>query len=92
MDNLKTDKTKFLLPKMKLENTTKWVIDQHVYFYILYLNKDEDFKENKVMFNEHSDAVVWGKKNLDNFSLDMIKYESNYANKIKNEKTNETYI
>lgn len=68
MDNLKTDGTEFPLPKKKFENQVK--------VYILYLNKEKDFKQDKIMFNEYNDAVVWAKKNLDNFSLDMIKYES----------------
>ena len=43
--------------------------------YIEYLNKDKNFTEDKIYFENYKDAVQWGKNNLDNFNLDLIKYE-----------------
>lgn len=45
--------------------------------YILYLNKDKNFQQDKKEFkgvNAYEDAVSWGQDNLDNFNHDMIKY------------------
>lgn len=45
-------------------------------FYISFLNKDKNFKEDKKIFTDYENAKKWGKSNLDNFNLDMIKSES----------------
>ncbi len=49
-------------------------------WYIEYLNKDKNFKKSKKTFKgetSYEDAIIWGKKNLENFNLDMIKYQRN---------------
>ncbi|MCX8482559.1 MAG: hypothetical protein ORN50_03190 [Crocinitomicaceae bacterium] len=46
--------------------------------YIEYLNKDKGFKVDKISFtgtNAHQDCVRWGRENLGNFNLDMVKIE-----------------
>ena len=43
---------------------------------IEYLNCKKDFQKDSVQFKgpqAYEEAVTWGKKNLDNFHLDMIK-------------------
>ena len=42
-------------------------------FYIEYLNFKDNFKKTKVKFETFEKAKVWGKKNLGNFNIDMIK-------------------
>lgn len=44
-------------------------------FFIEFLNKDKNFKEDKKIFDEFDAAVNWGKSNLDNFNSDMIRVE-----------------
>ena len=43
--------------------------------YITFLNKDKGFKADKKYFDSYEDAVEWGRSNLDNFNMDMIKFE-----------------
>jgi hypothetical protein len=43
--------------------------------YIEYLNKDKNFTLDRIYFESFEDAKNWGKDNLDNFNLDMIRYE-----------------
>ena len=46
--------------------------------FIEYLNASQNFQKDIVYFegaNAYEDAVEWGKANLDNFNLDMIKYK-----------------
>lgn len=45
---------------------------------IKYLNKDKNFKEDIIEFSgeqAYEKAVVWGKKNLDNFHSDLVKIQ-----------------
>ena len=47
-------------------------------YYIEYLNASKNYQKDIVYFegeNAYEDALNWGKANLDNFNLDMIKYE-----------------
>ena len=43
--------------------------------YISFLNKDNGFKETKKYFDTYEKAVKWGRKNLENFNLDMVRIE-----------------
>jgi hypothetical protein len=46
------------------------------HYIIEFLNCKKDFKKDSVHFkgtDSYEEAVTWGKKNLDNFHLDMIK-------------------
>ena len=42
--------------------------------YIDYLNKDKNFKQDRIEFKSYEDAVKWAKENLEKFNLDMIHY------------------
>lgn len=45
--------------------------------YIDFLNSKNGFKEERKWFsgpNAFEDAVSWGKLNLENFHIDMVKY------------------
>jgi hypothetical protein len=45
-------------------------------YIIEYLNCKKDFQKDSVQFkgtHAYEEAVTWGKKNLENFHLDMIK-------------------
>ena len=42
--------------------------------YIDYLNKDKNFKEDRIFFETYEQAVIWAKDNLERFDRDMIKY------------------
>ena len=42
--------------------------------YILFMNKDKNFKLDRKSFASYEHAVLWGKLNLENFNLDMINY------------------
>ena len=44
-------------------------------FYIQYMNKDKNFKIDKIYFENYEDALILAKSNLEKFDLDMIKYE-----------------
>jgi len=47
-------------------------------YYISFLNKAKGFIEDKKVFtgkNAYENAEKWGKKNLDNFNLDMINLQ-----------------
>ncbi len=41
--------------------------------YIDYLNKDKNFTTDRKYFSNYTQAIKWGKSNLDNFNIDMIK-------------------
>ena len=41
--------------------------------YIEYLNKDKKHQKDKIEFDSFDHAVLWGKKNLDNFNTDIIQ-------------------
>lgn len=45
--------------------------------YIEFLNKDKNFQQDKKYFTSYETAKEWGKKEFDNFNLDMIKYGEN---------------
>lgn len=48
-------------------------------YFIEYLNASNDFQKDIIYFEgatSYKDAEAWGKTNLDNFNLDMIKYGS----------------
>ena len=40
--------------------------------YISYLDKNKGFRETKKHFGSYEEAVKWGRKNLENFNLDMV--------------------
>jgi len=42
-------------------------------YYIEFLNKDKGFKKDRKKFTDYEKAVSYGKKNLDNFNMDMVK-------------------
>ena len=42
--------------------------------YIKFLNKDNNFQEEKKDFNSYAEAVVWGRSNFENFNSDMINH------------------
>jgi len=47
--------------------------------YILYLNSKDNFRETKKTFKgENADqlAIKWGKKNLPNFHIDMLRSDN----------------
>jgi hypothetical protein len=47
-------------------------------YYIEYLNASKNYQKDIIYFegaNAYEDALAWGKANLDNFNLDMIKYK-----------------
>ena len=49
--------------------------------YIEFLNKKKNFQKDEITFkgeNSLSEAIKWGKKNIDNFNMDMIKFKSTY--------------
>ena len=55
------------------------------YYIIEYLNCKKNFQKDFVQFQgQHSyeEAVKWGKENLENFNLDMVKVVNfnNYSN------------
>lgn len=56
----------------KSKNVVNNLSNQSVH--ILFLNKNKGFQKDKKVFKNYNDAVKWGKKNLDNFNLDMIKF------------------
>ena len=42
--------------------------------YIKFLNKDNNFAEEKKDFNSYAEARIWAKDNFENFNSDMICY------------------
>ena len=42
-------------------------------YYIDYLCAKADYKKKRVEFKTYKQAVEWGKKNLENFHIDMVK-------------------
>ena len=42
-------------------------------FYIEYLNKKKNFQPDREYFKSFEDAEKWGRKNLGNFNIDMIR-------------------
>jgi hypothetical protein len=48
------------------------VADEQVY--IDYMNKEKDFKKDRIYFNTYAEAVEWGRKNFERFNTDMINY------------------
>jgi len=43
--------------------------------YIEYLDSKNKFKQTKKKFSNYKQAENWGKKNLENYHPDMIKFE-----------------
>ena len=43
--------------------------------YIEYLNKSKGFKRDRKYFDSDDQAIKWGRKNLGNFNMDMLRYE-----------------
>lgn len=42
--------------------------------YIEFLNKDKGFKVDRKEFESYEIAIEWGVANLDNFHIDMVKF------------------
>lgn len=42
-------------------------------YYIEYLSAKNNFRLTRKEFESEEDAIIWGKENLPNFNLDMIK-------------------
>lgn len=42
--------------------------------FIEFLNKDKNFTKDRKNFKSYDSAVKWGRKNFENFNLDMIRY------------------
>ena len=40
---------------------------------ISYYSKKHNFQLIEKFFNEYKEAIIWGKKNLENFNIDMVK-------------------
>ena len=64
------------------------------HYIIEYLNCKKNFQKDSVQFqgpHAYEEAVLWGKKNLENFNMDMIKvvYLDNYLNNSNNGSINE---
>jgi hypothetical protein len=45
--------------------------------YIDYLNKDKNFKADRIYFESLESAKVWALNNLENFNPDVIKIKLN---------------
>lgn len=45
--------------------------------FIEYLNKSKNFQIDREYFNDFEQAKIWGKENLENFNIDMIKTNHN---------------
>lgn len=53
--------------------------------YIEFLNKDKNFKKDRIYFegeDSYTQAVKWGKENLSNFNSDMVFYDVDF-NKVE---------
>jgi hypothetical protein len=62
------------LSRIPLKKPTK--INMKEQYIIEYLNCKKDFQKDSVQFkgsHAYEEAITWGKKNLENFHLDMIK-------------------
>lgn len=51
--------------------------------YIEFLNKDNKFKPEKKYFATYEDAIKWGRKEFEKFSIDMIHYVETPSTKAK---------
>ena len=49
--------------------------DSNQSYYIEFLNKNKGFKKDRKEFSDYEKAVSYGKKNLDNFNMDMVKMQ-----------------
>lgn len=45
--------------------------------YIDYLSKDHNFRQVRKEFSSLVEAMEWGRKNLSNFHIDMVKITDN---------------
>lgn len=55
--------------------------------YIEFLNKDKNFQKDKKVFrgeDAYDQAVEWGRKNLENFNMDMVKFDINPKAMVQN--------
>ena len=43
--------------------------------YIEYLNKDKNFKVDRIYFESYEKAKIWGINNIHNFNIDSIHIE-----------------
>lgn len=77
--------------------TTKLDIMKIEETYIEYLNKDKNFQEDKKVFkgkDAYEQAVKWGRENLENFNMDMVKFDINpkiNVGKLSSTELNEHY-
>jgi hypothetical protein len=54
--------------------------------YIIFRNKADNYDPYLMQFETINEALIWGKKEIDNFHPDMIKINlSNSLNPLKNE-------
>jgi hypothetical protein len=49
-------------------------------YYIDFLDCKSNFQEKRKCFSSYDKAAKWGKKSLENFHPDMIKYKQTTAN------------
>lgn len=42
-------------------------------YYIEYLNAKDNFRTTRIEFTSYESAMQWGRDNLENFHIDMIK-------------------
>lgn len=40
---------------------------------IEYLDCTKNFRHTEIFFDDHDDAVKWGRENLPNFHMDMVR-------------------
>lgn len=43
--------------------------------YIEFLNKDKNFKVDRIYFESYKEAKIWGINNIHNFNIDFIHIE-----------------
>ncbi len=67
-------------PILQVENKTDEIV------YIEFMNKKKGFRKDRIDFEgktAYKDAIEWGRNNIDNFKVDMIKFENNIYETIK---------
>ena len=42
-------------------------------YYIDYLCAKSNYQKKRVEFKDYKEAIKWGRKNLENFNIDMVK-------------------
>lgn len=61
--------------------------------YIEFMNKEKGFRKDRIEFkgkHAYKDAVKWGENNIDNFKIDMVKFENDLYETIK--KVGDKYV